>query len=122
MTTNDETNDKRPFWLPEPCPPWCAVEHTDIDGDEDRAHESQNGTVTLSMEKARYVEIRETRDAYGVPLKFEVCARQGYREVSPHLLVWDTSTAGKPRIRRMTLDEGEAFAHAVLDAVKAARS
>ncbi|RKS76492.1 hypothetical protein BZB76_1848 [Actinomadura pelletieri DSM 43383] len=115
-------NDERPFWLTEPCPAWCVVEHLDVDPVEDRVHEGTSGTVTLSLEEARYVEHPQTREAYGVPIRLDISVQQGYRETEPRLLLWYVDTEGNTQSRTMTLGEAESFANGILDAVKAARS
>jgi hypothetical protein len=109
-----------PFWKTEPCPPMCVVEHFSTDGDEDRLCESKFWTVTLTLEPARYVE--QKRDAYGVPQHIEVAARHVYRERDPIVMVWHSDKEGRTTPLRLTMDEAETFANAVLDAVKAARS
>lgn len=109
------------FWQTEPCPPWCRVEHCSTDDYEDRSCEGETRGVTLSLEQALYVENRDRRDAYGVPLHFDVTAQHRYREAEPLVLIW-TVHATESGPRRLTVDEAETFAHAILDAVKEARS
>lgn len=36
-----ETSDRRPSWLDEACPAWCAREHHEDDHPEDRQHRSR---------------------------------------------------------------------------------
>lgn len=117
----------RPFWLTEPCPPWCAAEHLDTDHDHDRHHESDGVEVALSMHRAQYVEVG--RDAVGEPLRFDTSIVQGYREREPHISVWrhlhtSERTPGGHVILAtdLTLDEAERFANGILDKVKEARS
>lgn len=109
-----------PFWKTEPCPVMCVVEHISTDDDEDRLCESESKAVTLTLEPARYVE--QGRRAWGVPQKFEVAARHVHRERDPIVMVWHWDKVGHTIPHRLTMDEAEEFAHAILDAVKAARS
>lgn len=116
-------SDERPFWQSSPCPPWCLVEHLSIDDYEDRSCKGESKTVTLSLEKARYVENRAQRDAYWLPVRFETAVRHRFREAEPLVMVWTHNHQDVPRrSHRLTVDEAQAFAHAILDAVKEARS
>lgn len=42
------TTSERPSWQHEPCPPWCAVEHREGDLPDDRVHDSEGTTLTVS--------------------------------------------------------------------------
>ena len=112
----------QPFWQTEPCAPFCVVEHLSVDGTQDRYCEGPSKVVPLALENARYVENQARREAYGVPVNFEVAARHVIREREPIIVVWHTTEDHLTITHRLTLDEAEEFANGILDAVKAARS
>ncbi|WP_433174179.1 DUF6907 domain-containing protein [Actinoallomurus sp. CA-150999] len=103
---------KRPYWLPEGCPPWClrVPEHSNDDHPDDRTHAGEDASVTLTA--------ADPLDLDGEAEEMRLYLLQHYREREP--LIWlgrnETNQGG-----HLTLDEAEELAGELRRLVKIAR-
>jgi hypothetical protein len=80
----------RPFWLPCPCPAWCAEKHGDGDHPDDRRHVGETRWVPLTME-APFVAFpspaKDGPEANWHPAQLGVALEQGWREAEARITV-----------------------------------
>lgn len=102
----------RPFWQPQPCPPWCAFDedHSPDDAYVDRSHYSAYREIALTVEDPTD---RDPRDAVE-PTVARIELNQHYREIEPR--IW----LGKDETRQgmhLTLGEARQLADELMRAV-----
>jgi hypothetical protein len=84
VTTPPVIGTTRPFWLSDPCPPWCdGAGHSDQDAHEDRRHLLFGAEVTLSLCDAD----QSPAGAEVEPLYLWLAARQHYRAAEPDVAI-----------------------------------
>jgi hypothetical protein len=69
----------RPYWLRDPCPPWCDTKHADGDCWEDRLHSAGDHDVNLTLEPRIAVDSETFTAHIGTGLWMH------YRDVRPHV-------------------------------------
>jgi hypothetical protein len=104
--TQEPARDARPYWLREPCPPWCQRGHRDdhASGREDeRLHSGDGVYMDLSKESGG--------DASGGVSFISAGIWQGYRDSRPHILL----TLNDSEELYLELDEAEELARLLDD-------
>jgi hypothetical protein len=78
----------RPYWLPGPCPDWCAYpeDHDARDHPDDRVHMGGTWDITLTLEDPAVTVPRDLagKIEVGVP-HLDVYLQQGWREHEPRV-------------------------------------
>lgn len=105
----------RPYWMNQPCPHWCTIDHDDEDAVEDRRHlASWAARITLTLEDEKPDEFRfryETGHAF-VPPHLMIDLSQQWRETEPALWIgWGHTNQGW----RLTPAEARDLAAALLN-------
>jgi hypothetical protein len=111
MTTTQTDALARPFWLPDGCPEWCEVPHSDDDHPDDRIHYGPERSVNLRLEPP--VEGWENWR----PDRLVVCLRKHTDHSVPQV---DLRRGDDPTTARMTLSEARELAAALLAVVEEA--
>jgi hypothetical protein len=111
--TDSTSASLRPYWLSQPCPPWCAAEHRDYDQDSDRDHRGDQARVVLLTENADYAIVNTVPDNVQAA-EMRASLDQGQRDAEPRVAI---SHNGEPEVM-LTLGEADELAGRLLDLVK----
>ncbi|GLY65861.1 DUF6907 domain-containing protein [Amycolatopsis taiwanensis] len=102
-----------PFWQIHPCPPWCAIKHTDTDHVEDRIHrpDQEFAAVPLTVNDPIHRR-RPDGSAYSEPPLLRVDMEQHTRETSPRISLRETNSVGFTLTGSEALQIGRALVRA----------
>lgn len=109
----------RPYWLPGPCPAWCAYpeDHQPHDHPDDRVHMGCTWDVTLTLEDPAVNLPRDPAGRIEVSIPhLDIYLQQGWREQEPRV---ELSVNDEPGIS-LTLAEAADLAEALADLVRQA--
>ncbi|WP_425388293.1 DUF6907 domain-containing protein [Amycolatopsis taiwanensis] len=96
-----------------PCPPWCAVKHTDTDFAEDRIHrpDQEFAAVPLTTNDPIHCQRPDGSWCFEPPL-LRVDLVQHTRETTPRILLSETNSAGYTITATEALTIGQALVKA----------
>ena len=89
-----------PYWLSQPCPPWCGGSHAGDDDRDVRLHYGEEFDVELTLEPRAVVG----EDDCAAHVSAGMC--QGYRESRPHIRL--VASDGEGREEEIFLELAEA--------------
>jgi hypothetical protein len=101
----------RPFWLDHDCPSWCTAQHYDGDGEAERRHFHDTGTVEMVLHESVGIGCE--------PERVHVSLAQPVREIAPYVEVYEPT---QNAVLKLTLSEAAALADALNKAVAAGRN
>ncbi|GLY71633.1 DUF6907 domain-containing protein [Amycolatopsis taiwanensis] len=106
-----------PFWQSHPCPPWCAITHTDTDFPEDRIHRPDSELAAVPLTINDPVHCQRPNDSwYFEPPLLRVDLEQHTRETAPRILLSEPNSVGYT----LTTTEALTIGHALVKAGKLA--
>ena len=107
-----------PFWQTHPCPPWCAITHTDTDFPEDRIHRPDQELAAIPLTTSNPIHCQRVDGSWCFePPLFRVDLEQHTQETTARILL------NEPNSTAYTLTPTEALAigHALVKAGQLAR-